>query len=237
MPLSGSGAAWGIFGGSFDPIHYAHLAAAEQARETLGLESVLFVPAGTPPHKLEQRLSAAQDRLAMIDLAIEGNPAFRSSSVELDRPGPSYTVDTLEQLAGEARGRGSETPFRMVFIMSVEALLGFPDWHEPQRLLECAEVAVARRRGIRRPSATWLRQHFPGLEHRFRFLDGPELGHSSTDIRRRVSDGRSIRYLVPPSVEAYIHCHQLYRETLEESDPSASDAHDEFAHGTGGELD
>lgn len=195
-------------GGTFDPIHLGHLTVAEQTREALDLASVVFVPAGDPPHKRDRAVTPAAHRLAMVELAISGNPGFTVSRVELDRTGPSYAVDTLAELAARADADGRERP---VFILSVEALWGFPTWREPRRILELCRIAVVPRRGTPAPDAAWLSRELPGLEDRFVFLDGPHLGHSATDIRTRVAAGRSIRYLVVPAVEAYIREHQLYR--------------------------
>ncbi|MGH2466912.1 MAG: nicotinate-nucleotide adenylyltransferase [Candidatus Limnocylindrales bacterium] len=206
----GTAGAWGILGGTFDPIHYAHLAIAEWTREALGLAGVLFVPAGLPPHKPGRLVSLPHDRAAMVAAAIADNGAFRLSRLELDRPGASYTVDTVERLlAGPpeagAAGRG------YVFILSAEAAVGLPAWHEPRRLLALCRLAVVPRSGYPMPEAAWLAEHFPGLEDRMLTLDGPDLGHSASLIRRLVSEGRSIRYLVPPAVAGYIQAHDLYR--------------------------
>jgi len=207
MP-AGSGS-WGILGGTFDPIHYGHLALAENARQELGLAGVLFLPAGIPPHKPERVVTAAEMRLAMLELAIADNPAFRLSRLELDRSGPSYAVDTVEGLVREPPVAGAD-PDGFVWIMSSEALAGLPSWRRPRRLLELVRVAVAPRLGYPRPAPAWLAEHFPGLEARVLFLDGLELGHSSSRIRALVGAGRSIRYLVPPAVEAYLHDRHLY---------------------------
>jgi nicotinate-nucleotide adenylyltransferase len=202
---------WGILGGTFDPIHYGHLAIAESAREELGLAGVLFVPAGLPPHKPDRIISAPSHRAAMVELAIADDPAFRLSRIELDRSGPSYSVDTVRLLL-EADAEAS--PERYVFIVSVEALASLHTWREPRRLLELSVLAVVPRLGARSPGRAWIAEHFPGQEDRVLFLDGPELGHSASDIRRRASQGRSIRYLVPPAVEAYIKEHSLYPPDL-----------------------
>jgi nicotinate-nucleotide adenylyltransferase len=201
-PVAGG---WGILGGTFDPVHYAHLAIAEQTRETLDLAGVLFVPARTSPHKLDRPVTPAEDRVEMVRLAIADNPAFAWSRVEVDRPGVSYTVDTLELLRRER----PET--RWVLILSVEALMAFPEWHEPSRILDLVHVAVVPRRGSATPDPRWLEQHLPGRERRFIFLDRPDLGHSASAIRALVADGRSIRYLVPPAVEDHIRRQRLYR--------------------------
>ncbi len=203
--------AWGILGGTFDPIHYAHLAVAEQTREALALAGVLFVPAGVPPHKRGLAISPAAAREAMVALAIADNPTFRLSRVEIERPGPSYSVETVERLL-EGRTPASDEGGQYVFILSVEALADLQSWHEPRRLLELCRLAVVPRRGYPLPDKAWLARHFPGQEDRVLFLDGPDLGHSASDIRRRASAGRSIRYLVPTTVEAYIRDHGLYRQ-------------------------
>jgi nicotinate-nucleotide adenylyltransferase len=198
----------GIMGGTFDPIHVGHLAVAEEAREALGLELILFVPAGLPPHKRDGAEASVDDRLAMVELAIAGNATFELSRVDVDRAGPSYTADTVAILAAQSRGRGAEPD--LTLIMSVETLAGLPDWHEPERLLAACRVAVVPREDHPAPDPAWLRNAFPGLEDRFDILDGPHLGISSTGIRERVAAGRSIRYLVPDAVERHIADHALY---------------------------
>lgn len=195
----------GMLGGTFDPIHLGHLAVADEAREALGLERILFVPAGRPPHKAGRPITPAPDRLAMVELAIAGNPAFSVSSVELDRPGPSYTADTVAALLD-----GPDAPSEVTVILSVELFGTLATWHEPERLLRLARVAVAPRAGHRPAGRSFMAEHFPGLEDRVTFLDGPHLGVSGTDIRARAAVGRSIRYLVPPAVAAYIGDHDLY---------------------------
>jgi nicotinate-nucleotide adenylyltransferase len=198
----------GILGGTFDPPHLGHLAIAEDVRERLGLAGVLFVPAGSPPHKTDDVVSAATHRLRMVELAIAGNDAFGASRVELDRPGPSYSADTVEQLRGDAVARGADD--RFVMIVSGEALASLPTWHDPERLLRTCHIAVVDRPGFRTPGRPWVGEHFPGLEDRILFVSGPALCHSSSDIRTRVAHGRSIRYLVPPAVADYIEEHRLY---------------------------
>lgn len=199
-----SGTRWGILGGTFDPIHYAHLAIAEQAREQLDLSGVLFVPAATPVHKPVEAVSPADVRAGMVELAIADNACFELSRVELDRGGPSYSVDTLEELA---RQRPDD---RWVFVMSAEAAQALPTWRSPQRLLELCDVAIVPRLGYALPSRAWLAAEFPGRADRFIFIDTPALGHSASDVRDRVRNGRSIRYLVPATVEDYIVQHGLY---------------------------
>ena len=198
----------GVMGGTFDPIHLGHLAIAEEARESLGLERILFVPAGLPPHKPEGAVASVEDRLAMVELAIADNPAFALSRVDVDRPGLSYTVDTMAILAEATRDRG-EIP-DLTLIMSTETLAGLPGWRDPVRLLAVCRVAVVPREANPAPDPAWLRSQFPGLEERFDLLDGPRLGISSTGIRERIAAGRSIRYLVPEAVERHIADHALY---------------------------
>lgn len=194
----------GVMGGTFDPVHLGHLAVAEEAREVLGLERILFVPAGQPPHKPAGEVSLVEHRIAMVERAIADNPAFELSRIEVDRAGPSYTVDTLEALAA--------TGDRLTVILSAETFAELPTWHEPARLFEAARVAVAPRWGYPAPDPDWLSATFPGREDRVTYLEGPRLGVSSTALRVRVTAGRSIRYLVPPPVAAYIAAHHLYAE-------------------------
>jgi nicotinate-nucleotide adenylyltransferase len=193
----------GILGGTFDPIHLGHLAIAEEAREALGLERVLFVPAATPPHKPDRPVTPADHRLAMAELAVAGNPAFTVSRIEVDREGPSYSVDTLDTLART----GIREPW---FILSEEALAGLPTWRHPDRVLELARLAVVPRAGFATLDRDWAGSHFAGREERFAFLAGPLLPISGSVVRRRVAAGRSVRYLVPDAVAAYIADHDLY---------------------------
>lgn len=210
-PPSGSTVgAWGVLGGTFDPVHYAHLAIAEETRDALGLAGVLFVPASVPPHKIGRSITAAEDRIAMVELAIADNPAFHVSRVEMDRDGPSFTIDTIERLLADPP-RPWNPDAGLVFIMSVEALVGLESWHEPARILAACRIAVVPRRGHPVAPREWTAAHFPGSEERLIVLDGPDLGHSASDIRERAAAGHSIRYLVPPEVEAYILARGLYR--------------------------
>jgi len=202
--------ALGILGGTFDPIHIAHLAVAEEARETLGLEGVLFIPAGLPPHKLDRTITPGEDRLAMIRLAIDGNHAFAASRMELDRDGPSYTVDTLAALRDE-RSAAGKTP-DLVLILSAEALIDFASWRDPQRVLELATLAVAPRDGFPDATRASIDRDFPGLGDRVLLLGGPRLRVSASELRARAAARRSVRYLVPDAVAAYIDDHALYAD-------------------------
>lgn len=199
----------GVFGGTFDPIHVAHLALAQEAAESLGLERVLFVPAGSPPHKPGVAVTPGADRLAMVRLAIAGNERFEASRIELDRDGPSYTVDTLEALT---TGRASEGGAAgLTLILSADAFLGLRSWREPRRVLELARLAVAPRDGYPEAGPGFLAQHFADLANRAVFLDGPRIRLSASVLRDRAAAGRSLRYLVPDAVAAYIGDHGLYR--------------------------
>ena len=192
----------GMMGGTFDPIHVGHLAISDDVREALDLERILFVPAGHPPHKPAAAVTPVHHRVAMVEAAIADNHAFELSRVEVDRPGPSYTVDTVEALAAT---------LDVTVILSVETFLELPTWHEPDRLFAAARVAVVPREGYAAPDPAWLVQTFPGREDRVRYVEAPHLGVSSTGIRDRVAAGRSIRYLVPVAVASYIDAHDLYR--------------------------
>jgi len=196
----------GVLGGTFDPVHVGHLAVAEEAREALGLERILFVPAAMPPHKVDRPVSAPSHRFAMVELAIAGNTAFEASRIELDRTGPSYTVDTLERLAPEWR--------ELVLILSAEAFRDLRTWRRPERILELARLAVVPREGYPDASRAFLAEHFPGFEDRAVFLPGPRLWLSASELRERAANGRSLRYLVPDAVATYIGDHALYSDAL-----------------------
>lgn len=194
---------WGILGGIFDPIHYGHLAIAEQTADALDLAGVLFIPAGQPVHR-DQPIATAADRLRMVQLATADNPRFLVSAMEVESDRPSYSVETMELLTAEH----PEDDF--VLIMSAEAARALPSWRDPLRLIELAEVAIVPRLGYEDVKGEWLDEVFPGRQDRFQFVETTHLGHSATDIRERRSEGRSIRYLVPPVVEAFISGNDLY---------------------------
>ncbi|HEY7590043.1 MAG TPA: nicotinate-nucleotide adenylyltransferase [Candidatus Limnocylindrales bacterium] len=202
----------GVMGGTFDPIHVGHLATAEEARESLGLERILFMPAGIPPHKPDQVVTSPAHRVAMVELAIAGNPAFELSRLEVDRTGPSYTVDTVELLAARERKSGREPD--LTVILSAESFRGLPTWNEPERLLRQCRIAVVPREGFPTPGRSWVEEHFPGFEEQVDFLASPRLKLSGSEIRERVAAGRSVRYLVPDAVIRYIGDHALYRSDL-----------------------
>jgi nicotinate-nucleotide adenylyltransferase len=198
----------GVFGGTFDPVHLGHLILAEQCREQGGLERVLFIPAARPPHKHTQPLTSFTQRVEMLQLAVAGQPAFRIEELEKDRPGPSYTVDTLEEL----RRRQPDAEFWLV--LGADTLQDLPQWYEPARIAKLAGFLVAGRPGARIASAPELEQTLGLLAGtlRLQVVDMPLLEISGRDVRRRVGVGRSIRYMVPRAVEAYIADKGLYRQ-------------------------
>jgi nicotinate-nucleotide adenylyltransferase len=191
---------------------------AEEAREALGLEKILFIPAAMPPHKVDRPVSEPHHRLAMVELAIADNPAFETSRVELDRSGPSYTVDTLERLAAtavtDAESRPDGERRDLVLIMSAEAFRDLRSWRRPERILELARLAIVPRDGFPDASRAFLAEHFPGFEDRASFLRGPRLRLSASELRDRAANGRSLRYLVPDAVAAYIGDHGLYSDPI-----------------------
>jgi len=198
----------GILGGTFDPIHIAHLIVAEEARIHLSLEEVVFIPAGEPWLKTEHPVSPKELRLQMVRLAVASNPFFRVLALEIERPGPTYTVDTLEILRREW-GPTAE----LYFILGMDTLVDLPRWKEPERVLElCTPVVFARRKN----SSSVLEElepQLPGLQKKVQVLGGPIIDISGTELRRRVMQGISIRYLVPLKVEQFIAEHGLYRDT------------------------
>ena len=198
--------ATGVFGGTFDPIHVAHLAIAEAARDTFGLRRVLFVPAAEPPLKSGRPITAVEHRLAMVEAAVAGNPSFEVSRVEVDRAGPSYTVDTLATL------RDAAPEDRLALMLSVESFRDLPTWHEPARILGLADLIVAPRDGYDDADPSFLSRAFPGTTADAVFLDGPRIRLSASEIRERAAAGRSVRYLVPDAVATYIGDHSLYQD-------------------------
>ncbi|MBX6753560.1 nicotinate-nucleotide adenylyltransferase [Thermorudis peleae] len=199
----------GIFGGTFDPVHHGHLIIAEAFREHLQLSAVLFLPAHTPPHKQGRPITPLQHRLAMLQLALLDEPAFAISYVDAQRAGPSYTADSLALL------RQQYPEDELYFLMGQDSLAGLPTWHEPQRVAEQAFLAVAMRPGVS-VDLDALYQAVPAARGRVILVSVPLIQIASSDIRQRVAEGRSIRYFVPPAVEAYIVHHGLYRTAANE---------------------
>ncbi len=199
----------GVLGGSFDPVHLAHLLMAETVREALELDLVLFVPTGVQPLKQDRPVTPAGHRVKMLELALEGNPNFAISRVDVDRKGPSYTVDTVRQLR---QGWGGQE-LQMWFIVGADAFASFPMWRDPSGILAQTRLAVVRRPWVSVDVAA-LEDRLPGIAASVDWVDGPQVEISATDIRRRVAAGRSIRYRVPEAVEEYIEGNGLYREAV-----------------------
>ena len=195
----------GVLGGTFDPIHIGHLVAAEEVRAQLGLDRVVFVPAGLPPHKLTDDVSQVDHRLAMVKLAIASNPYFTVSRVDIDRFGPCYTVDTIELL----RDEWGSPDVELYFIMGSDSLADILTWRKPERLIRLCRLAVMERPGYR-VDMDELERLLPGITSRVHFINSPQLDISSTDIQRRVREGLPIKYQVPEAVEDYICEHELY---------------------------
>jgi nicotinate-nucleotide adenylyltransferase len=197
----------GVFGGTFDPVHYGHLILAEQCREQGRLDEVLFVPASRPPHKPRPAARFAQ-RVEMLALALAGNSSFRIEEVEKERDGPSYTVDTLTELRQRRPGDS------FLLLVGGDAIRDFHLWYEPRRILELAGLLVMGRPESLPPDREELRARLdlpPDAIIPMDIVQAPLIDISSHDLRRRVAEGRSIRYLTPRAVECYIHDKQLYR--------------------------
>lgn len=193
----------GIIGGTFDPVHIGHLIIAEESRCRLDLEKVVFIPAGQPPHKPSEPIASAEHRYAMTVLATRDNPAFEVSRIEMERPGPSYTVDTIEELRSTCR---DEVEF--FFIVGADSLLEILTWHQPERLINLCRIVAATRPGYDQAEAERLLPR--AYLERTVFLDAPSVDISSTELRERVASGTPIRYLVPRDVEEYILKNGLY---------------------------
>ena len=209
-----------VFGGSFNPIHYGHLLLADDLLEILSLDRVLFVPAKHPPHKDPTRLAPPEERLAMVRLATQGHPGFEVSDIELTRPGPSFTVDTLAALA-----RPGQTLF---LIVGSETFLDLLAWREPRRVAQLARLVIVPRVGSPFDTESDAAQKVLreiGVEGGFSSVDGgrvPERGVivsraasmpiSASELRRRVREGRSLAFRLPPAVADYIRSRGLYRE-------------------------
>lgn len=197
----------GILGGTFDPVHYAHLAIAEEVYCALSLTRVLFVPARLPPHKRGAGVTSVEHRVAMLSLALGTNPHFALSLVDAQRAGPSYTVDTLRLLRREWGARA-----RFYFIVGGDSLRDLPTWQDPAGILEQATIVALTRPGYADVSAarTDLEAHLPGSERRVVVVGGPRIDLCATELRQRVAAGRPIRYQTPDEVADYIRRHRLY---------------------------
>lgn len=192
----------GVLGSAFNPPHLGHLALAQEALWQLGLEEVVLVPTGEAPHKRIADDPGREQRLAMTRLAAADDSRFTVSTLEVDRPGPSYTYETLQLLAGE---RDSE----LVFVMGADAAVGLESWREPRRVTELARLAVARRAGISDAEVAAVLRSL-GAEGRATMLEMPQFGVSSSAVRERAAAGRPLRYLVPESVARFVEEKGIY---------------------------
>jgi nicotinate-nucleotide adenylyltransferase len=192
----------GVMGGTFDPIHYGHLVTAEEAVAQFGLDEVVFVPTGRPWMKADRAVSPSEDRYLMTVVATASNPRFSVSRVEIDREGPTYTVDTLRLLADE------HPDAELYFITGADAILEIFDWKDPGDVLSLAHLIAATRPGY---DLARFEAAAPTHHPRVSMMDIPALAISSSDIRMRVHEGRAIRYLLPEGVKSYIEKQGLYR--------------------------
>lgn len=197
----------GVFGGTFDPIHLGHLAVAEEVRAKLGLDEVIFVPAGQPWLKVDRPISPAEHRLKMVSLAIAENHHFKISAIEVDRPGPSYTVDTIAALRDQLGAM-----VKLYFLLGVDALFELPQWKEPSRLVHMCQLVAFNRPGAALPSLRLLESSIPGISQRVSFVEVSQIDISATQIRQQIAQGASIHQLVPEAVEKYIWEQGLYAE-------------------------
>lgn len=195
----------GVLGGTFDPIHYGHLIIGEQAREELGLDEMIFIPTGNPAHKEESNVSDAEIRYEMLKLAIKGNKDFRKSSIEIDRRGKSYTIDTIKQLKRQYNRD------QIYFLIGEDSLFQLETWHKFMELKEECNFVVCRRY-IRNENK--IRNKIKYMEDKYNMdiylLDTPIIEISSTKIRNLFSQGKSIKYLLPEEVENYISENNIY---------------------------
>jgi nicotinate-nucleotide adenylyltransferase len=206
----------GIFGGSFNPVHYGHLLLAESAREQLALEEVWLIPAAVSPFKVGQEQAPAKVRLEMLELALAGSEHLRASSLEIDRGGISYTVETLAEIARQhpATARPADRITALFLLMGADALHDLPTWREPARICELATPAVVRRGGAPDPDFSGLAAIVSPdrlAEIRAAQVQMPLVELSSTDLRARAAAGQSLRYRTPRAVEKYIETHCLYQ--------------------------
>jgi nicotinate-nucleotide adenylyltransferase len=206
----------GVMGGTFDPIHHGHLVAAEEARWQFGLDRVVFVPTGQPWQKAAG-VSDAEDRYLMTVIATASNPAFSVSRLEIDSPGPTYTVDTLRRLRAEM-----DPDVRLFFVTGADAVLQILTWKDPDEVLALAELIAATRPGH---DLADLAEKVPAAAGRVHPMRIPALAISSTEIRARVAAGAPIQYLVPEGVARYIEKRGLYREPAAFPAPSPSRPH------------
>jgi len=196
----------GLFGGTFDPPHVGHLILASEARSQLELDLIFWTVTPNPPHKRDQSITPLEHRLAMVKLAIEDDPMFQLSDIELNRPGPHYTIDTIKLLA--AQNPGAE----IVPIIGGDSLHDLPTWHRPKELLYVAHWVGVMRRPGEEPDLQELERELPGITSKVHYVDAPLLEIASSEIRDRAAAGKPFRYYLPESVYEYIEQHHLYQQ-------------------------
>ncbi|MCL1790199.1 MAG: nicotinate-nucleotide adenylyltransferase [Peptococcaceae bacterium] len=195
-------------GGTFDPIHFGHLVAAETARAAFNLERVLFIPTGQPPHKVNYKVTDPWERSEMVRLAVSANVGFGLSELEIVREGPSYTIDTLRAL------REALVDTELFFITGADALRSMLSWREPEEIIALTKVISVSRPGYPLQDLfETIEQYVPDHQDRIFQLKIPALAISSTDIRKRVKEGQPIRYLLPDDVKSYIELRDFYRDS------------------------
>jgi nicotinate-nucleotide adenylyltransferase len=195
----------GILGGTFDPVHNGHLIVAEVARERLNFNEVLFIPAGQPWLKVERSITPPQHRLQMLRLALDDRPYFRISEMEIGRPGPTYTIDTINALKKRLNAEDE-----LFFILGQDTLMQLPQWYEARNLIRLCYLVAAPRHGVKKPDLKALEAELPGITQRVMLMKEPLVDISATDIRERAARGLSVRHLVPEPVNRYIKEHRLY---------------------------
>ena len=195
----------GVLGGTFDPVHFGHLLVADEARVSLDLSEIILVPAGQPMLKPAHPITPAEHRLQMLRLAVADRPHFKVSAVEIERPGPSYTVDTIAELEGRYGRKDG-----IFFILGWDSLAQLPEWREPSRLIELCYLVAVPRPGYQKPSLEALESVIPGISQRVVFLEKPQIDISASAIRELAARGSSLRRLVPGPVAEYIREHKLY---------------------------
>jgi nicotinate-nucleotide adenylyltransferase len=196
----------GVLGGTFDPVHLGHLSLALEACRQAGLSGVVFVPAGRPYFKAAALISPAEDRINMLKLALADEPGFQISMLEIERPGPSYAVETLARIKEPLKGSDE-----LFFILGWDSLLTLPRWQEPERLLDLCRLVTAPRPGYPEVDLSVLEEDLPGVTRATIVLDKPVMDISATEIRERVRQGLSIEGMVHPDVAGYINEKGLYK--------------------------
>ncbi len=196
----------GLLGGTFDPVHLGHLAVAEEARSQVNLTEVVFIPAGHPYFKAFAYISPAEHRVTMLKLAIADKSYFKISLMEIERPGPSYAIDTVSKIKSQLSDGGE-----IFFIMGWDSLLTLPQWQDPEKLISLCRIIAAPRPGYSKPDNSLLEKDLPGISQRTVILDKPLIDISATEIRERVRHGLPIDNMVPAPVAKYIQEKGLYR--------------------------